>query len=52
MAENEALETDIKKKAVERGKFEDLHKHDRLKKKGDRFYNNFQLYCMERLAYY
>jgi len=36
----------IKKKAVERAKFEDLHKDPRLKKKGDRFYNDLESFAL------
>jgi hypothetical protein len=34
------LEEDIKKKALERAKYEGLEKHERLKNKGFMYYNN------------
>jgi hypothetical protein len=34
------LQEKVVKKAMERAKFEDLHKSERLKTKGDRFYND------------
>lgn len=40
------------KKAMERAKFEDLHKEPRLKKPGDPFYNDLLGYAMKRLSYY
>jgi hypothetical protein len=40
------------KKAMERAKFEDLHKEPRLKKPGDAFYNDLEGYAMKRLSYY
>lgn len=54
----QALKKEIKlrdtviKKAMERAKFEDLHKEPRLKKPGDAFYNDLQGYAMKRLSYY
>jgi hypothetical protein len=37
---------------LERGKHEALDKHERLNNPSDRFYNNFEQYCMEKLSYY
>jgi hypothetical protein len=42
MKKAEDYEEDMKKKAVERGKHEGIDKDERLRKQGDRFYNNFQ----------
>ena len=42
----------VMKKAMERAKFEDLHKEPRLKKPGDPFYNDLLGYAMKRLSYY
>ena len=42
----------VVKKAMERAKFEDLHKDPRLKKPGDAFYNDLLGYAMKRLSYY
>lgn len=42
----------VLKKAMERAKFEDLHKEPRLKKPGDPFFNDLQGYAMKRLSYY
>lgn len=42
----------VVKKAMERAKFEDLHKEPRLKKPGDPFYNDLLGYAMKRLSYY
>lgn len=46
------LEDLIVKKALERAKFEDLHKEPRLKKPGDRFYNDLQGFALYKLSYY
>ena len=41
------------KKAMERAKFEDLHKHERVVKPGDeRFYNNLKAFALHKLSYY
>jgi len=37
----EIYEENLKKKAIERGKFEGLDKHDRLKDPNDAYYNKF-----------
>lgn len=37
---------------MERAKFEDLHKHERLKIKGDRFYNDLEGFALYKLSYY
>jgi hypothetical protein len=42
----------VVKKAMERAKFEDLHKDPRLKKPGDAFFNDLLGYAMKRLSYY
>lgn len=42
----------VVKKAMERAKFEDLHKEPRLKKPGDPFYNDLLGYALKRLSYY
>lgn len=52
LVKSETLEADIKKKALERAKFENLDKEPRLKKRGDPFYNDLQKYAMASLAYY
>ena len=46
------LKVVVEKKAMERAKFEDLHKDPRLKKKGDIYYNDLFGYAMKRLSYY
>lgn len=52
MREAENFEEDLRKKALERGKHEAIDKHERLRDVNDRFYNNLQQYCMEKLSYY
>jgi hypothetical protein len=43
----------VVKKAMERAKFEDLHKHERVVKPGDeRFYNNLKAFALHKLSYY
>ena len=42
----------VVKKAMERAKFEDLHKDPRLNKPGDAFYGDLLGYAMKRLSYY
>ena len=37
---------------MERAKFEDLHKMERLKIKGDRFYNDLEGLALYKLSYY
>ena len=37
---------------MERAKFEDLHKSERLKTKGDRFYNDLEGFALYKLSYY
>ena len=46
------LKEAVVKKAMERAKFEDLHKDPRLKKPGDPFYGDLLGYAMKRLSYY
>jgi len=46
------LEADVVKRALERAKFEDLHKHERLKKKGDAYYNDLKGLALYKLSYY
>jgi len=48
----EIFEKDVISKAMERAKFEDLHKHERVNKKGDRFYNKLQEFALAKLSYY
>lgn len=52
LAKSESIEADIKKKSLERAKFEGLDKEPRLKQRGDRFYNNLPAYAEASLAYY
>jgi len=52
IVKQEAFEKVIKTKAVERAKFEDLHKDPRLAKKGDRFHNNLEAFALQKLSYY
>jgi E3 ubiquitin-protein ligase MYCBP2 len=42
----------VVKKAMERAKFEDLHKNERLKNPGDRFYNDLKALALYKLSYY
>jgi len=49
---DEDYEKIVIKKALERAKFEDLHKHERVKKPGDRFYNDLQGFALYKLSYY
>jgi RCR-type E3 ubiquitin transferase len=42
----------VKKKSLERAKFEGIDKHDRLKDPNDRYYNKLPEYSMFKLAYY
>jgi E3 ubiquitin-protein ligase MYCBP2 len=46
------MEEDLLKKAMERAKFEDLHKHARLKDPNDRFYNDLRSFAIYKLSYY
>lgn len=52
----EKIESEIHSKAVERGKYENLEKDEKLKDKfndpSHRFYKNFKLMCIESLSYY
>jgi hypothetical protein len=52
MAESESFESELKKKAFERGKYEGLDKNERLRNPNDRFFNKYENYCMENLSYY
>lgn len=47
---NETFERTVIKKALERAKFEDLHKHERIKKPP--FNNDLQSYALAKLSYY
>lgn len=40
------------KKVLERAKYEGIDKHDRLKKPGDKFYNDLKAYAIYKLSYY
>mmetsp|Transcript_11811 Transcript_11811/g.19957 ORF Transcript_11811/g.19957 Transcript_11811/m.19957 type:complete len:495 (+) Transcript_11811:782-2266(+) len=46
------LQAVVVKKVMERAKFEDLHKDERLKKVGDPFYNDLKGYALKKLSYY
>ena len=52
MAEAEAVESDVKKKALERAKHEGLDKDPRLSKQSDHYFNNLNLFAMDKLCYY
>ena len=52
LKKEQRLKDTVVKKALERAKFEDLHKDPRLKKPGDAFYNDLLGYAMKRLSYY
>ena len=46
------MEDDVLKKALERAKFENIDKHERLKDPNDKFYNNLRGYAIYKLSYY
>ncbi|CAI2380028.1 unnamed protein product [Moneuplotes crassus] len=46
------LEAQVRAKAVERGKLEGLDKDERLKDEQDDYFENYEEYCLDRLAYY
>jgi len=52
MKKEEKFEEVVVKKAMERAKFEDLHKEPRLKQPGDRFYNDLKGFSLYKLSYY
>lgn len=52
MEKEKKLQKIVVTKAMERAKFEDLHKHERLKKPGDAFYNNLEAFALYKLSYY
>mmetsp|Transcript_14822 Transcript_14822/g.22973 ORF Transcript_14822/g.22973 Transcript_14822/m.22973 type:complete len:255 (+) Transcript_14822:1109-1873(+) len=52
LKKEEDFEAVVVKKALERAKFEDLHKEERLKKPGDRFYNDLKGFALYKLSYY
>ena len=52
LIELESYERDVKKKALERGKFEDLDKDPKMKDPHYHFYNKFQEFCLFKLSYY
>lgn len=52
MKKEQDFEKQVIKKALERAKFEDLHKNERLKLPGDRFYNDLQGFALYKLSYY
>jgi E3 ubiquitin-protein ligase MYCBP2 len=52
LEEAQELEEDIRKKALERAKHENLHKEKRLQDPNDEYYNNLEKYAMARLSYY
>ena len=41
MVEQESYEEDLRKKAIERGKYEGLDKNERLKNPGDLYYEKY-----------
>jgi len=46
------FEDELKKKAIERAKFEGIDKHERLKVPGDRFFNDLKGFAIYKLSYY
>lgn len=46
------FEVDVKKKALERAKFEGIDKDERLKDPNDPYHGDLQAYAMFKLAYY
>ncbi len=53
MQKNLVIKADVQKRAVERAKFENIHKDPRLSNPNDeRFYNNLEAWAMFKLAYY
>lgn len=49
---DEDFEKVVIKKAMERAKFEDLHKDEKFTKPGGRFYNDLQGFALYKLSYY
>jgi len=52
LKESERIEQDVIKKAVERAKYENLDKDERLKNPGDQYYGDLGKYAMYKCAYY
>ena len=52
IAECEHIEKEIKKKAVERAKFEGIEKDKRLKDPADRYFGKLEQYAMDKMSYY
>jgi len=52
LEEAQKIEDDVMKKVLERAKYEGIDKHDRLKKAGDKFYNDLKAYAIYKLSYY
>jgi hypothetical protein len=52
LKKEELFEDIVVKKAMERAKFEDLHKEKRLHQPGDRFYNDLKGFSLYKLSYY
>lgn len=52
MTQINAFEIEVKKKALERGKFEDLDKDPDLKDPSKDFKGDLQKFAMYKLAYY
>lgn len=50
--EAKELEAQVRAKAIERGKLEGLDKDERLKDEHDDYFENYEEYCLDRLAYY
>lgn len=46
------MEDEVLKKALERAKFENIDKHERLKDPKDKFFNNLRGYAIYKLSYY
>ena len=52
MSESEKYETDLKKKAIERGKHEGLDKDKNYNDPSYAYYKKFEEFCLFKLAYY
>ena len=52
MNKQELFEEKVVKKALERAKFEDLHKHKRVTDPSSNFYNKLDEFAMAKLSYY
>lgn len=48
----ELFEEGVIKKALERAKFEELHKHPRVTDPNSRFYGRVEEFAMSKLSYY